>query len=769
MTPKHTTENLRENEEIFRLMVDAVQDYAIFMLNSDGYITTWNAGAERITEYTVEDILGKHFSVFYAADERNDKPSHQLQIASKSGRYEEEGWLIRKNGSRFMANILISSSKDASGHVRSFTLIARDISARRKAEERLRESEEEMRLMVDAVQDYGIFMLDPHGRIASWNSGAEKIKGYSAEEILGEHFSKFYPDVERKKGKPDILLKEAAEKGRVETEGWRVRKDGSLFWAEVKITALRDAGGYLRGFCKVTREVRSRIEELWRRIIYSAPNALLMINPIGEIALVNSQTEKLFQYAQDELLGKHINVLIPHHFKGGSEACVMPSKPGEDLYGLRKDGARVPIGIGLNPIQMPEGTFILASVSDLTERRQFERKLATLNEDLERKVKERTALAEQRAAKLQELASVLTLTEQKERGRLAQILHDNLQQMLVASKISLSRLKNQIEVSPQAKLGVAQVEKLLDESIEASRNLTVELSPPVLRDAGLAPALNWLSRWVKEKHGLEIDLESEPNIPNPSEERKVFLFQAVRELLLNIVKHSGADKAIVRMKSKKGALCITVEDHGKGFDPKLALPASHDFTRFGLFNVQERLDMLGCAFHIDSAIGCGTKVTLIAPYEEKKPLSMEVVPPVVLQDRVAEPSVLTRVLVADDHKILRQGLIHALKSCPNIQVIGEAENGQEAVGKALALEPDVIIMDITMPKMNGIEATRRVKQFNPKIKVIGLSLHEAEDMEMTMRRAGASVYLNKSGPIDALIDAIRTVMEEDPSLQREAQ
>lgn len=773
MTKKNTYEYLRESEEIFRLMVEALQDYAIFILDPDGYVSTWNGGAERITGYTAKEILGNHFAAFYAPDDCGDeKPAHELKIAAKTGKYEEEGWRIRKDGSRFMAHVLISSVKDPAGNIKWFTFVTRDITARCRAEERVRESEEEIRLMIDAVQDYAIFMLDPQGRVVNWSSGAQKIKGYSAQEVLGAHFSRFYTETDRKAGKPEEQLRKATENGRAEDEGWRVRKDGSLFWANAVITGLRDESGYLRGFCKVTREVRSRVEELWRRVIYSAPHALIMVNPIGEIALVNSQAEKLFQYTQNHLLGKEIAILFPPEFQERFESRAFfygnGHEPplGGDVCGLRQDGSEVPVEIGLNPIQMPEGIFTLASIVDLTERKHIEKKLAAMNEDLEQKVKERTTLAEQRALKLQELASILTLTEQRERGRLAQILHDNLQQMLVASKIGLSRLNDYVASNPAAKASVFQVEKLLEESIDASRKLTVELSPPVLRDAGIVPAFNWLARWVKENHGLDVQVQVFGMIQNPSEERKLLLFQSIRELLLNVVKHSGTGKAIIKINAQKGDLQIAVEDEGKGFDcTKLT---SHDSTHFGLFNVRERLEMLSCTFKVESEIGHGTRIFISAPCENKKAASYEILPPFLGEGPGAQPSILTRVLVADDHKILRQGLIHALKSCPNIKVVGEAENGQEAVGKALALEPDVIIMDITMPKMNGIEATRRINQFNPQIKIIGLSLHEAEDMEMTMRKAGASIYLNKSGPIDALIAAIRAVMDEVPALEKGA-
>jgi PAS domain S-box-containing protein len=258
---------LRQSEERYRLLVEGVTDYAILMLDPKGVVQSWNAGVEAISGYTADQVIGQHFSIFYPAEAvAKNWPAHELKAARETGRFEDEGWRIRRDGSRYWANVVITTLRDDDGNVIGFSKIVRDLSERRAHEEMLRESEERFRLMVEGVRDYAIFMLTPEGYIASWNAGAHAMKGYEAGEIIGQHFSVFYPPDAIARHWPEHELKMARSVGRFEDEGFRVRKDGSRFWANVVITALYDHRGELRGFGKVTRDltVRRQIEELQR-------------------------------------------------------------------------------------------------------------------------------------------------------------------------------------------------------------------------------------------------------------------------------------------------------------------------------------------------------------------------------------------------------------------------------------------------------------------------------------------------------------------------
>ena len=252
----------------FELLVQSVTDYAIYMLDREGRVTSWNAGARRFKGYEADEIIGQHFSRFYTPEEQEQQiPRIALETAEREGRFEIEGWRVRKDGSRFWANVVIDPIRDPAGDLVGFAKVTRDLTDRRAAEAELRAREERFRLLVQSVTDYAIYMLDPEGRVSSWNAGAERFKGYSESEILGQHFSRFYTDEDLEAGIPGIALETATREGRFEAEGWRKKKDGSKFWASVIIDPIRNDGGQLIGFAKVTRDLSEKraIEEQLRQ------------------------------------------------------------------------------------------------------------------------------------------------------------------------------------------------------------------------------------------------------------------------------------------------------------------------------------------------------------------------------------------------------------------------------------------------------------------------------------------------------------------------
>lgn len=245
----------------FELLVQSVTDYAIYMLDKTGTVVSWNAGAERFKGYKAEEIIGGHFSSFYTPEERaSGVPERALYTAETEGRFEAEGWRVRKDGTRFWANVVIDPIRSATGELIGFAKVTRDLTDRRAAQEALRQSEERFRLLVESVTDYAIYMVDPQGTITSWNAGAERFKGYRADEILGRNFAEFYLEEDRQAGRPAHALETAMREGRYEAEGWRVRKDGTRFWANVVIDPVRTSAGALIGFAKVTRDLTERRE-----------------------------------------------------------------------------------------------------------------------------------------------------------------------------------------------------------------------------------------------------------------------------------------------------------------------------------------------------------------------------------------------------------------------------------------------------------------------------------------------------------------------------
>ncbi|MFM0641803.1 PAS domain S-box protein [Paraburkholderia metrosideri] len=260
----HEPPALRANtpfEVDYWALVQSIEDYAIFLLDPAGRIVSWNAGAQKLNGYAAHEIIGAHFSRFYTAEAvERGWPGYELQQAALTGRFEDEGWRVRKDGTTFWSNVVITAVRNEAGLLTGFAKITRDLTAQREYMDALRRSEERFRLLVDSVKDYAIFMLDPDGYIVSWNAGAARIKGYTRDEIIGRHFSTFYPREDVAAGKPVRELAIAKQIGHVEDEGWRVRKDGTTFWANVNITAMYDESNQLRGFAKVTRDLTERRE-----------------------------------------------------------------------------------------------------------------------------------------------------------------------------------------------------------------------------------------------------------------------------------------------------------------------------------------------------------------------------------------------------------------------------------------------------------------------------------------------------------------------------
>jgi PAS domain S-box-containing protein len=405
---------------------------------------------------------------------------------------------------------------------------------------------------------------------------------------------------------------------------------------------------------------------------------------------------------------------------------------------------------------------------DVTRRKEAEEAVRRMNTELERRVAERTEVAEQRSAQLQALALELTQAEQRERRRLAQLLHDHLQQLLVGAKFNINVLRGRTR--NKSVIQMAQlVGDLLDEAVKASRSLTVELSPPVLYDGGLVAALRWLSRQLLEKNGLTVWVEADGTPEPEADEIRVFLFQAVRELLLNVIKHAGVREAsVVLAPLDPDKIQVMVIDAGEGFDAqRLGRRDISSAMGFGLMSIRERLSLLGGEMQVTSAAGRGSRFTLVAPvrmmsragrpaegHVAEEPAIGEATG-VVPQGVLFKGSGKIRVLLADDHPIVRQGLAQLLGEEPDIEVVAQASDGRAAVDLTRKVQPDVIIMDVTMPGGGGIQATRVITTEFPAMQVIGLSMHEEADMASAMRRAGAVAYLTKGGPSETLITTIR--------------
>jgi len=403
---------------------------------------------------------------------------------------------------------------------------------------------------------------------------------------------------------------------------------------------------------------------------------------------------------------------------------------------------------------------ILGVNIDITERKRAEEQVRELNQTLEERVAERTAEVQELADQLRALASQLSRTEQRERRRLARILHDDIQQYMVSAQIQLGRIK-QMGKTKQLQEIVQTMASILQEALNASRTLAVDLSPPVLYEMGLIKALKWLAQRMEEKNQLFINLQADSRVEPLTEEMRFLLFECVRELLLNVIKHAEVQEAdVILIKTDKNRIKLVVSDGGKGFDPDLMKKRTPESLGFGLFSIQQRLSHIGGTMKIQTAPEKGTRITLTVPVSEVKSFEEEKVRISEKKEeaddvRVKRKSELCHILIIDDHKIMREGLVKLLQSEPDIEVVGETDTGPEGIELARKLKPDVIIMDVNLGEMSGVEVTRHIHEKDPNIKIIGLSVYCDKEMAETMYDAGAVSFLTKAGPSEELIATIR--------------
>jgi CheY-like chemotaxis protein len=372
-----------------------------------------------------------------------------------------------------------------------------------------------------------------------------------------------------------------------------------------------------------------------------------------------------------------------------------------------------------------------------------------------------------RASQLQKLTLELAHAEERERRRISRILHDDLQQNLAALKLRLSLILASASLNERTRRGMHEFGKVLEESIEATRNLSRELSPPLLPQNNLLSALEWLAASVKQRHGLEVTLESsseaEPSFPAIAS----LLFQSVRELLFNIVKHSGVTSAHVSAQAVEDRISLIVSDHGRGFDLAAWRANRLSGSGIGLVGIEERINALGGHVEIESSPAQGCVVRLVMPRHagletvERPEVAVEPVMAGLAGDGMLQPpteqhsSRRIRILLADDHTAMREGLASILRSEGDLEIVGQAADGIEAVRMAVDLYPDIILMDVSMPGMDGIKATIEVTKYLTHTRVIGLSMHEDPGISRSMREAGACAYLSKSSSPEEIVRAVR--------------
>lgn len=732
---------------IYRRLVESVHDYAIFLLTPEGHIASWNPGAQRIKGWRAEEIIGRHFSTFYTPDAlQRGWPAEELRRAAIDGRLEDEGWRLRRDGSRFWANVVITALRGTHGELLGYAKVTRDLTERRAQEERLRESERNLRLMVTTVVDYAIYSMDPNGIITGWNLGAERIKGYAAHEAIGRHFSMFYLPQDRERGLPQHGLARAAEASHFEAEGWRVRKDGTRLWASVTITAIRDEQGTLIGYSKVTRDLterrlheealREREENLRLLVEGVKDHAMYLLDAGGRIRTWNSGAQHVLGHAAQDALQRDVALLYtPDERSAGRPAAELAAARAAGFLRVegwrqRADGSRFWAEISTTHLVHDDGrTRGYAQIlRDLTERQRVE------------------ALE----------------TEGRRVAEFIAMLSHELRNPLAPIANAIALLKGQVAQQPQAARCVEMLERqtghltrLVDDLLDVSRITRgkVRLEPTALELGALVRAAVEAASATVAAHGHALALHGAPR-PLPVCGDPTRLTQVVVNLLNNAAKYTPHGGRIdVTLDAAGEVAVLQVADNGIGMDAELLQRAFDPFVQgvrtleradgglgIGLTLVKNIVELHGGAVTVASpGPGRGTTFTLTLPLSQPAAATESAV-------QAAPAGGARRVLIVDDNADAAESLALLLRlKGHEVQV---AHDGPQALAAAAALRPQVAILDIGLPGMDGYEVARRLRELPALagVRLLALTGYGQQPERQAALDAGFAQHFTK--PVD---------------------
>ena len=663
-----------------------------------------------------------------------------------------------------------------------------------QAERRLRESEERYRKLVETAMD-SIITFDHAGLILSCNAATEHMFGYRIEEMVGRNISILLPTWFTEGG--DESPVDAANRIMRLIGLWREvngrRRQGDDFPVEIAVSE-SFANSEIR-YTGILRDIserkRTEAELRWRAgLLAQTHDAVVVWRMGGGVIYWNHGAEELYGWKVAEAAGRPIHRLLSSALPLSEEEfhrqLIENGRWQGEIRQTTKDGQAVIVESRMVTLTEEFGCILVLETNrDVTERRAIHEKVCRLAEELEDRVKDRTKELLQSQTLLRQLASELTIAEQRERRRLATDLHDYLAQLLVCARLKVAQSRGRMEDS-EVESWLGESDDILQQALTYTRSLVAQLTPMALHEFGLAAALKWLADQMRQQYRLsvQVDVQQGMSVTLP-EDQSVLIFQSIRELLINVAKHARIDQAAVRMEQRDGRLVIAVIDEGLGSDTTTSPPPTS--SKFGLFSIGERMRALGGTFEFRSIHGKGTTATLTLPLPvagadtpaptpksqahvvpQQQPPATELEYSQVRAQRSAfggspermrqsdslEDKLRIRVLLVDDHALVRSGLSSVLRYHTELQVVGEAADGQEAVALAVALKPDVVVMDVNMPRMDGVEASKRIKRELPGTVVIGLSMHEGGHHESAMRESGAAAYLTKDSAAERLIETI---------------
>ncbi|HEU4503534.1 MAG TPA: PAS domain S-box protein [Nitrospira sp.] len=743
-----------------------------------GMITSWNPAAERLFGYSAQEVLGRSMSVLLP----KERPDEEIELRQRftAGEHVDHYETIRcrKDGTPFAVLLTVSPIVDAGGRVIGASKIFRDLTAHKEAETALRLSRASLTSILSSAMD-AIVSVDDEQRIVFFNEAAERMFRCMASEVQGTKLDRFIPSRYRETHRDHI--RQFGDSGNTNRMMGRLgtitglRVDGEEFPIEASISHVRTDGRSL--YTVILRDVTERhrseaalreSQERVRAIVETAVDGIITIDDHGTIESVNPAVERIFQYAIHELLGQNVKILMPEPYHSQHDHYLERYREtgekkiigvGREVFGQRKDGSVFPIELSISETQLPTRRFFTGILRDISARKRAEEELRLLTVELDQRVAVRTQELVRSQARLRALATQLSLAEQRVRRQVASELHDYLGQLLVVARLKLSQTIRAVE-DPGLVNQLKEADQAVDSAMSYSRSLVAELTPPVLREFGFSMAVTWLAQQMR-RHGLRVELQLSTVDVDLPEEVAVLLFLSVRELLMNVVKHAHTDVATVSLNiNPQGDRELTVTDQGRGFDPQgVKIERQGKLEHFGLFSIRERMEALGGRIEIHSAMQQGTRVVLVLPGLRDSTTENGHEGQDVCHAATAPKTAALRVLMVDDHAMVREGIKTILQLYEDLEVVGEAADGEAAVALASQFQPDVIVMDINMPKMDGVEATKRIKQRFPSIVIIGLSVQQADQVDRLMKEAGAATYLTKDQAAERLYKAIKEAVQ----------
>ncbi|WP_334161975.1 PAS domain S-box protein [Phenylobacterium sp.] len=725
------SETSYSGEKRFQLLVESVSDYAIYMLDLAGRVTSWNPAAERIKGYTAEEIDGQNFRRFFTPeDQRARLPEKILAEARENGRYESEGWRVRKDGSHFWALATVHAIRGEDGALIGFAKITRDMTERRAAQEALLESERRFRYLVEGVVDYAIYMLDVNGTISNWNPGAERIKGYRASEIVGRHFSTFYTPEERAAGVPVRALATALREGRFEAEGWRIRKDGSRFWASVVIDPIRNDDGDHIGFAKITRDISDKkaaedalaqSERQFRMLVAGVVDyALYMLDPNGIVTNWNAGAQHIKGYSASEIVGQHFS----RFYADPDRAAGTPTRALETAreqgryeaegWRVRKDGSLFWASVVIDAIRDEAGELVgFAKITrDVTERRNAQLELQKAHE---------------RLGQAQKMEAMGQLT-----GGVAHDFNNLL--MVVGGQAQL--LRKRVADDTRALRALDAIDMAAKRGQDLTRHLLTFARRQRLQPVPIS--LHERSADLRELLGTSLGSTISLNLTLPKDLWAVEVDPGELELaLLNLAVNardampSGGSLSIVgRNRTLTGGevdtdvqgefVALSIRDTGVGIPPDILARVFEPFfttkevnkgTGLGLSQVYGFVQQSGGRVTVDSRLGEGTTITLYLPRTELQPTADLSAP------APAAPEGVNILVVEDNPEVAEvvAGLLEQLGNRTHVV------NSADAALKALANgdEPDLVFSDIVMAgEMDGLALARRLRAERPDLPIL---------------------------------------------------